>query len=134
LTDDAIDAYVEHGSRVSSPMSQMILFRHGGAISRVPEDATAASHRDAPYMWHPIAAWQDPADTEREIRWVRESSAAMAPFETGGVYLNFEQDEGEGHVRAGYGEEKYARLVALKDKYDPENRFRINQNIAPSSV
>jgi len=134
LPDDAIDAYVEHGSRVSSPMSQMILFRHGGAISRVPEDATAASHRDAPYMWHPIAAWQDPADTEREIRWVRESSAAMAPFETGGVYLNFEQDEGEGHVRAGYGEEKYARLVALKDKYDPENRFRINQNIAPSSV
>jgi FAD/FMN-containing dehydrogenase len=132
LPDDAIDAYVEHGARVGSPMSQMILFRHGGAIARVPEDATAASHRDAPYMWHPIAAWSDPAESEREIGWVRASSAAMAPFTTGGVYLNFEQDEGERHVRAGYSPEKYARLVALKDKYDPDNLFRINQNIAPS--
>jgi FAD/FMN-containing dehydrogenase len=132
LPDGAIDAYVEHGGQVGSPMSQSILFRHGGAISRVPEDATAASHRDAPYMWHPIAAWNDAAETEREIAWVRETSAAMAPFTTGGVYLNFEQDEGAEHVRAGYGAEKYARLVALKDKYDPENLFRINQNIAPS--
>jgi FAD/FMN-containing dehydrogenase len=132
LPDDAIDAYVEHGARVTSPMSQSILFRNGGAISRVPEHATAASHRDAPYMWHPIACWSDSADTEREVAWVRESSAAMKPFATGGVYLNFEQDEGEEHVRAGYGQEKYARLVALKDKYDPENLFRINQNIAPS--
>ena len=98
----------------------------------MPDDATAASHRDAPYMWHPIAAWSDPADTDREIAWVREFSAAMEPFSTGGVYLNFEQDEGEQHVRAGFSAEKYARLVALKDKYDPENLFRINQNIAPS--
>jgi FAD/FMN-containing dehydrogenase len=132
LTDDAIDTYVEHGARVKSPMSQMIMFRNGGAVSRVPADATAASNRDAPYMWHPIAAWHDPADSEREISWVREASAAMAPHATGGVYLNFEQDEGEEHVRAGYSAEQYARLVALKDKYDPENLFRINQNIAPS--
>jgi FAD/FMN-containing dehydrogenase len=132
LPDEALDTYIEHGGRVGSPMSQSILFRHGGAISRVPEDATAASHRDAPYMWHPIAAWHDPADTEREVAWVREASAAMAPFTTGGVYLNFEQDEGAEHVRAGFGAEKYARLVALKDKYDPGNLFRINQNIAPS--
>jgi len=134
LPDAAIDAYVEHGGRVGSPMSQSVVFRHGGAIGRVPEDATAASHRTAPYMWHPIAAWSDPADTEREIRWVRDASAAIAPYATGGVYLNFEQDEGEAHVRAGYGAEKYARLVALKDRYDPENRFRINQNIAPSGA
>jgi FAD/FMN-containing dehydrogenase len=132
LPDDAIDAYVEHGARVGSPMSQSIVFRHGGAISRVDDDATAASHRDAPYMWHPIACWQDPAETEREIGWVRDTSEAMAPYRTGGVYLNFEQDEGEQHVRAGFSPEKYARLVALKDKYDPENLFRINQNITPS--
>jgi FAD/FMN-containing dehydrogenase len=132
LPDAAIDAYVEHGARVKSPMSQSIVFRNGGAVSRVPDDATAASHRDAPFMWHPIAAWSDPADTDREIGWVREASAAIAPFATGGVYLNFEQDEGEAHVRAGYSAEKYARLVALKDKYDPENLFSINQNIAPS--
>jgi FAD/FMN-containing dehydrogenase len=134
LPDDAIDAYVGNGARVKSPMSQSIVFRHGGAISRLPDDATAASHRDAPYMWHPIAAWSDPADSEREIAWVRKSSAALAPFRTGGVYLNFEQDEGETHVRAGYSPDKYARLVALKDKYDPQNLFRINQNIVPSGV
>jgi hypothetical protein len=58
----------------------------------------------------------------------------MKPFMTGGVYLNFEQDEGEGHVRAGYSSAKYAQLVALKDKYDPTNLFRINQNIAPSGA
>jgi FAD/FMN-containing dehydrogenase len=134
LPDDAIDAYVEHGARVGSPMSQMIVFRHGGAISRVPENATAASHRDAPYMWHPIAAWSDPADSEREIAWVRDSSAAMEPFASGGVYLNFEQDEGTQHVRAGYDADKFARLVALKDRYDPDNLFRINQNIPPSGA
>jgi FAD/FMN-containing dehydrogenase len=132
LPDEAIDAYVEYGARVKSPMSQSMLFRHGGAIGRVAEDATAASHREAPYMWHPIACWSDPADTDGAIAWVREASAAMRPFMTGGVYLNFEQDEGEGHVRAGYSPEKYARLVALKDKYDPNNLFQINQNIAPS--
>jgi FAD/FMN-containing dehydrogenase len=132
LPDAAIDAYVAHGAELGSPMTQAILFRHGGAIARVPDDATAASHRAAPYMWHPIAAWQDPADSAREIAWVREGSAAMAPYGTGGVYLNFEQDEGTAHVRAGYGDEKYARLVALKDRYDPRNLFRINQNIAPS--
>jgi FAD/FMN-containing dehydrogenase len=134
LPDEAIDTYIEHGRKVSSPMSQTIVFRTGGAIARVPEDATAASHRDAPYMWHPIACWSDPADSDDQIAWVRESSAAIKPFATGGVYLNFEQDEGEEHVRAGYSAEKYARLVELKDKYDPQNLFRVNQNIAPSGA
>jgi Berberine and berberine like len=113
-------------------MSQSVIVRHGGASGRVPDAATASSHRDAPYRWHSIACWSDPADTDSTIAWVRESSAAMQPFMTGGVYLNFEQDEGAEHVRAGYGPEKYARLAALKDKYDPNNLFRINQNIAPS--
>ena len=135
LPDEAIDTYVEYATeiaRISSPTTQIIIFRHGGAVSRVPEDATAAGHRDAAYMAHPIAAWQDPADTERHIDWVGRFSEAMRPFTTGGVYLNFEPDEGEERVRAGYGAEKYARLVELKDKWDPENLFRVNQNIKPS--
>jgi FAD/FMN-containing dehydrogenase len=134
LPDEAIEAYVRNGRKVTTPMGQTILFRTGGAIARVPDDATAASHRDAPYMWHPIAAWSDPADTDAQIAWVRESSEAMRPFATGGVYLNFEQDEGAEHVRAGFSPEKYARLVELKDKYDPGNLFRVNQNIAPSGA
>jgi FAD/FMN-containing dehydrogenase len=134
LPDAAIDAYIDQGRKVASPKSQAILFRMGGAIARVPEDATAASHRDAPYMWHPIAAWSDPAENDDHIGWVRESYAAMEPYTTGGVYLNFEQDEGADHVRAGFSPEKYARLVELKDKYDPNNLFRVNQNIAPSGA
>ncbi|MDQ0893481.1 FAD-binding oxidoreductase [Agromyces ramosus] len=132
LSDDAIAAHVEHGRRVKSPMSYSVVFHHGGAISAVDEEATASSDRDAPYMWHPIAAWTDPADSEREINWVRESSAAMAPFTTGGVYLNFEPDVGEAQVRAGFSAESYDRLVALKDRWDPENLFHINPNIPPS--
>ena len=135
LPDEAIDTYVEYASeiaRFSNPMTQIIIFRHGGAVSRVPEDATAAGHRDAAYMVHPIACWQDPAQSERHIDWVGRFSEAMRPFTTGGVYLNFEPDEGEERVRAGYGAEKYARLVELKDKWDPENLFRVNQNIKPS--
>jgi FAD/FMN-containing dehydrogenase len=135
LDDEAIDTYVEYATeiaRVSSPTTQIIIFRHGGEVSRVPEDATAAGLRDAAYMAHPIAAWQDPEDTERHLDWVGKFSEAMQPFLTGGVYLNFEPDEGEEHVRAGYGAEKYARLVELKDKWDPDNLFRVNQNIKPS--
>src|SRR4051812_9807834 len=135
LPDEAIDTYVEYASeiaRFSNPATQIIIFRHGGAVSRVPDEATAAGHRDAAYMVHPITAWQNPADTERHIDWVGRFSEAMRPFTTGGVYLNFEPDEGEERVRAGYGAEKYARLVELKDKWDPENLFRVNQNIKPS--
>jgi FAD/FMN-containing dehydrogenase len=135
LTDEAIDTYVDYGveiARASTPLTQSVMFRHGGAVSRVADDATAAGHRDAAYMVHPIAAWQDPAQTELHLDWVRRFSEAMAPFTTGGVYLNFEPDEGEERVRAGYGAEKYARLVALKDKWDPDNLFRVNQNIQPS--
>ncbi|MDP8932173.1 MAG: FAD-binding oxidoreductase [Actinomycetota bacterium] len=134
LSDDAIDTYVERASEIAfdSPMSVTIIFRHGGAVSRVPDDATAASHRDAAYLVHPIACWQDPAETERHIDWVRGFSEAMRHFTTGGVYLNMEPDVGEERVRAGYGAEKYAKLVALKDKWDPRNLFRVNQNIKPS--
>jgi len=135
LPDEAVDAYVDLGAeiaRVSSPLTQAILFRHGGAVSRVPDDATAASHRDAAYMAHPIACWGDPSQTDLHLDWVRRFSEAMAPFSTGGVYLNFEPSEGQERVRAGYGEAKYARLVALKDKWDPGNLFRVNQNIRPS--
>jgi hypothetical protein len=135
LPDEAIDTYVEYASEVagfSNPMTQIITFRHGGAVSRVPEDATAAGHRQAAYMVHPILCWQDPAQTERHMEWAGRFSEAMRPFTTGGVYLNFEPDEGEERVRAGYGAEKYTRLVELKDKWDPENLFKVNQNIKPS--
>jgi FAD/FMN-containing dehydrogenase len=135
LLDEAIDRYVDLGTEialVSAATTMSVLFRHGGAVSRVPDNATAAGHRDAAYMAHPIACWQDPVQSQLHLDWVQRFSEAMAPFTTGGVYLNFEPDEGEERVRAGYGAEKYARLVTLKDKWDPDNLFRVNQNIKPS--
>jgi hypothetical protein len=82
-------------------------------------------------MAHPIACWEDPADTARETAWVEEFTQAVAPVRTGGVYLNFEPDTSEQSVRAGFGAGKYERLVALKEQWDPENVFRGNHNIAP---
>ena len=130
LPDDAIDTFVEHAREPLSPFNQMVLFRLGGGLARIPDERTAFSHRDAEYMFHPIAMWEDPAEDERQIAFVREFSEAMARFATGAAYLNFTA-EGD-KVRAAYGEEKWSRLVALKDKYDPDNLFQHNQNIAPS--
>lgn len=132
LPDAAIDAFVEAGSGVPSPMTQAVLFRNGGQVSRIPEDTNAAGNRDAAYMGHPIACWSDPADTDEHLAWARNFSEALRPYKTGGVYLNFEPDAGEERVRAGYGEEKYARLIALKEEWDPQNVFRVNQNIKPA--
>jgi FAD/FMN-containing dehydrogenase len=131
LSDGAIDAYVDNAPVGLDLPTQMIIFRHGGAVSRVSEDATAFSHREPAYMFHPIAIWPDPARDDAHIDWVRRSSAAMKPFATGGVYLNFMS---ESPVQAGYTAEKWDRLVALKDRYDPTNMFRFNQNIPPSGA
>ena len=130
LSDEVIDSYLEVGSTMKSPLSQGVMFRHGGAVSRVPEDATASSDRAAPYMGHPIAAWDSPDMGDVEMDWVRRFSEAVAPDATGGLYLNFEP--GTSDVKAGFGEEKYAHLVALKDEWDPTNLFRSNHNIAPT--
>jgi FAD/FMN-containing dehydrogenase len=134
LPDQVLDDWLAVGRDIGSPMTQGILFRHGGAVSRVPEDATATSGRDAPYMAHPIACWASPEEGEHEMEWVRRYSEAVAPAATGGVYLNFEPGTSFADVRAGYGEEKYQRLVELKDRWDPTNVFSSNHNIAPSGA
>lgn len=132
LSDAAIDGYLEVGRTIHSPMSQGVLFRHGGAVSRVAEDATAAGNRSAPYMAHPIACWDTPDQTEYEMDWVRRFSAAFDPDRTGGVYLNFEPGTAMSDVVSGFGEAKYQRLVALKDRWDPTNLFRSNHNVPPT--
>jgi FAD/FMN-containing dehydrogenase len=133
LPDDAIDTFLEHGpalTAAATPFSQMIVFRIGQGVTAVPEDATAFSHRDANYLFHPISMWSDPAEDARLIAANRGFADAMRPYGTGGAYLNFTPEADR--VRDAYGEETYERLVALKDAYDPGNVFRLNQNIAPS--
>src|SRR5919198_345398 len=133
LTDAAIDTFLDGGVELiasSHPLSQMIIFRIGQGVTAVPDGATAFSHRDAGYLFHPIVGWTDPADDERLVAAGRAFAARMRPHSTGASYLNFTPEPDR--VRDAYGEEKYARLVALKDRYDPGNLFRLNQNIRPS--
>jgi FAD/FMN-containing dehydrogenase len=130
LTDQAIDVLAGHAPHGLAALTQIIVFRHGGAVSRIAEEETAFSNREPSYILHPLAAWLEPEDDARHIAWLRDLVRAMEPYKTGGVYLNFSPDEDE-HVPDGYGVEKHARLVALKNKYDPGNMFRFNHNIRP---
>ena len=131
LSGEMINILIRQAEKITSPFSAMPIFTLGGAVSGVPEDATAFSNRTAQHIVNIVAAWpNDESDPERHIAWVRESREAMQPFSTG-VYANFMSDEPADRLRTVYGPEKYARLVAIKRRYDPENVFRHNQNIAP---
>ncbi len=133
LTDEAIETLVGHAPQVLTPLTQMILFRHGGAVSRVPEADTAFSNRGSAYLLHPLAAWAEPSDEDPQMEWLRSLVRDMEPFKTGGVYLNF-SPEGDERLIDGFGAAKYARLVALKKAYDPSNIFRFNHNIRPGGT
>ncbi|HEY8288405.1 MAG TPA: FAD-binding oxidoreductase [Acetobacteraceae bacterium] len=131
ISDAAIDTMTALYAQATSPLSLAVLQQVGGAIARVPADATAYANRGAAYDCFPAAIWDDPAQDERHIAWARAFWTAMQPFATGGVYANNLGEEGEERVRAAYGA-NYARLAALKAKYDPDN-LRLNQNIRPAA-
>ena len=131
LTDGAIDVIVEHCNAITSPHTIVPLFQLGGAVADVDENATAYSHRKAAYAVNCNASWEN-GDPAPHVEWARDFSRALEPHSMG-VYVNFLGDEGEERARAAYGPEKYARLVELKDRFDPTNFFRVNQNIKPSS-
>src|SRR4051794_816458 len=132
LTDETIDTLVSHATKPLSPLTQTIVVAGGGAIARVPDEATACAHRTAPFNVHYLGMWTDPGADDANMAFVREMATAMKPWTTGGVYLNFIGDEGPGRVEAAYGSEKYARLQRIKRVWDPNNVFRHNQNIAPA--
>jgi hypothetical protein len=104
----------------------------GGAVSRVGEDETAFNGRNAGFTYNVGCCTTSEEGFAKEREWVRGLWSALEPYQTT-VYVNFLGDEGQDRIREAYGPEKYARLQALKRKYDPENVFRINQNIPPSS-
>jgi len=131
LDDGAIETLIACGRASPSPTSLLTLEPICGAASRVSPDATAFPHRGDSYSLLLLATWTDPAATDRHIRWARETWEAMQPFTAGRVYVNYLSD-GEGRVLEAYGA-NYTRLAALKTKYDPENFFRVNQNIRPAA-
>jgi FAD binding domain-containing protein/berberine-like enzyme len=131
LTDDVIDITVDHATRISSPLTAFPIWQMGGAVARVGDDESAFSGRTAGHTFN-ISGTTDTADGFDEERdWVRNFWSALEPYHTG-VYTNFLMDEGEERIREAYGADKYDRLKALKRKYDPDNFFRLNQNIPPN--
>ena len=131
LPEEAIDVICRHHLTAPSPLSQILLVPGGGAIARIPDDRTALAQRQAPFNLHILSMWGDPADDAANISWARQFSAQMKPYTTGRVYLNFIGEEGEDRIRSAFGPRAYARLQAIKDRYDPDNLFRLNQNIRP---
>jgi hypothetical protein len=138
ISDEAIDVMVAYCTERPSPMCHgLIEHQLGGAVRRVDREATAFGQRDAEYSFTSLGVCAEASEAEKCVRWARNFWDAMQPFSTGGVYVNYlgrEADEGAGRIEAAYGPEKYARLVALKNKYDPTNLFRLNQNIKPSQA
>ena len=134
LSDGVIDTLFDHASRITSPQAVIAGFHLGGELSRVDEDATAYSHRDAAYSLIINTGWIDREESEKHIQWTRGLWEALQTFSSGGAYVNFQsRDEGEDRVKATYGSAKYKRLTKLKKKYDPLNFFRLNQNIKPTT-
>jgi FAD/FMN-containing dehydrogenase len=131
LTDEVIDVVAEYGRRISSPVSSIALWQMGGAVSRVPDDATAFSGRSAGFTFNINGNSLTADGFEDQRQWARDYWSALAPFHTG-VYVNFLMEEGEARVKQAYGDGKYERLTTLKRTYDPTNFFRLNQNVSPA--
>jgi FAD/FMN-containing dehydrogenase len=130
LSDEVIDITVDHSLRINSPLTAFPIWQRGGAAARVGEEETAFGGRGDGHTFNitAITATAEGFDEERE--WVRNFWSALEPYHAG-AYVNFLMEEGEERVREAYGAEKYDRLKMLKRRYDPENLFRLNQNIRP---
>ena len=133
LPDTCIDVLADFATRHSSPLSDFKIAQMGGAVARVGEDDTAYGHRGAPWILNINTRWEDRSETDRHVAHTRELWEAMRPFTHGGAYVNFLGDEGVDRVRDAYGDAKFRRLQQLKRLYDPDNVFRLNQNIPPAS-
>jgi FAD/FMN-containing dehydrogenase len=134
LADEALDAAIEHANTCPSPMSQVVFEPLGGAMDRMDKSSMALTVPDAPWAYHCLGLWPDAMPDEPNVEWVRAFSEVMRPFALGAAYPNFvAADEGVERLISAYGPEKYGRLVALKDRYDPNNVFALNQNIPPSA-
>jgi len=134
LSGEVIAEIVELAGRRPAPLTDIVIWHHGGAMTRVGETETAYGGRDAPFLVTAEANWTDPAQNDEAIAWAREVWDAMERYSTGNVYLNFPGfgEEKDDLARAGYGV-NYERLTELKAKYDPDNLFRMNINIPPAA-
>jgi hypothetical protein len=124
--DDALEVMAAAGSHKGSPLTMIQLINVGPS----PDVDNAFPNREYPFLYHLIAAWPDPAENEQHMAWSRQLAQDLAPYASDGAYLNFTVESDPDRIRRAYGS-KYDRLVEVKRRYDPDNVFRSNQNIAP---
>ena len=132
LDDGLLDQLVRYATSLPTPECEIFIGQLGGATNRVAVDATAYPHRDANYVMNVHTRWREATDEQRSIGWARKFFAETAPYATGGVYVNFMPEDETDRVSSAYGA-NFARLAALKAKYDPDNLFRLNQNVRPAA-
>jgi FAD/FMN-containing dehydrogenase len=133
IPDDAVDELIARWSAKPTPQSEIHVHHAGGAMARVPQEKTAFGERTSPYILNIIARSYDGASFGGDAAWARDARASLASYGPDAMYVNFTGEAGEDKVRASYPSATYAKLVALKTRYDPTNVFRLNQNIPPSS-
>ena len=131
LSDAAIEQHIRFGSTLPSRPSTMHLYPINGAAARVGDTETAWNYRKANWAQVMVGVDPDPANKDKIISWTKAYYDALHPYSAGGAYINFMMEEGEDRIKATYGK-NYDRLVAIKNKLDPENLFRVNQNIKPT--
>lgn len=131
LSDEAIKQHVKFGSALPTMQSSMHLYPIDGAASKVNNTDTPWSYRNSKWSQVIVGVDPDPANNESIISWTKSYWDALHPYSAGGAYINFMMEEGEDRVKASYGN-NYNRLVKIKNKYDPKNLFRVNQNIKPA--
>jgi FAD/FMN-containing dehydrogenase len=131
LSDGAIAAHLEHGSKVPSIQTAVHLYPINGAVQRVGADETAFAYRDVNFSPVIAGMWDNPADNDANIAWVRGYYEALEPYSAEGGYINFMDKDDQGRIKSNYRGD-YDRLAKVKAKYDPDNVFHMNQNIAPA--
>ena len=134
IPDAAVEEHVRFAAELPTPLSAIHLYPMDGAAHRVPPETTAFSYREANWNQVIVGVDPDPAQRDRFIDWTRRYYSAIHPYSEGGAYVNFLMgDEGADRVRATY-RDSFPRLVEVKRRYDPDNRFHVNQNIAPDAL
>ena len=133
LSDEVIDLVVEAFRRVPSRYSGIAFEQMGGAVARVGASETAFSHRSAAYSFLILAGWENPSESEANVAWARDLWEQVRPMAAAGVYVNYLGSEGEQRIHEAYGP-NLNRLAEIKGRYDPDNFFRMNQNIQPSAA
>ena len=129
LDSEVLDALIQRAQEKPTPETILVLWLYGGAMNRVPVSETAFRGRNVSMLYSVDLVWDNPADSERYIAWARDYVKSLQPYSAGGLYVNFASDPEA--AQAAYGP-NHQRLVELKNKYDPQNLFRMNQNIKPT--